>query len=56
MYAAIKPRPFVLARTAWFFGVFVTIGAFRWTVEWFSYRRAWLVAEWRRAASHAKGP
>jgi hypothetical protein len=54
--AALMPRPFVLARTAWFFGVFVAIGAFRWTVDRFSHGRAWLVAEWTRAASRAKAP
>jgi hypothetical protein len=53
---ALKPRPLVLARTAWFFGVFVTTGAFRWTVERFSRARAWLVAEWRHAAIRANPP
>jgi hypothetical protein len=56
MLGAMKPRPFVLVRTAWFFGVFVTTGAFRWTVERFSRARAWLVAEWRHAAIRANPP
>jgi hypothetical protein len=53
--AAMKPRSLVLARTAWFFGVFVTTGAFRWTLERLSDGKAWLTAEWRRAATRAKG-
>ena len=54
--AAVKPRPLVLARTTWFFGVFVATGVFRWTVERFSRGGAWLVAEWRHAAIRANPP
>jgi hypothetical protein len=54
--SAIKPRPFVLVRTAWFFGVFVTTGAFRWIVEGFSRARAGLAAQWRHAALRANPP
>jgi hypothetical protein len=53
---AIKPRPFVLVRTAWFFGVFVTTGALRWVVERFTRAGAWLGAEWRHAAIRANPP
>lgn len=56
MCAYLKPRSFVLARTVWFFGVLVTTRAFRWTVERASRGRAWLVAEWGRAAIRAKAP
>jgi hypothetical protein len=53
---AIRPRHVVLARTAWFFGVYVTTAAFRWTVESLSRGRAWLAAEWRHAAIRANAP
>ncbi|HTQ46634.1 MAG TPA: hypothetical protein VMI75_27965 [Polyangiaceae bacterium] len=53
---AIRPRPVVFARTAWFFGVYVTTAAFRWTVESLSRGRAWLAAEWRHAAIRANAP
>jgi hypothetical protein len=42
MHTAVKPQLYVLARTVWFFAIFVTTGAFR-----------WLVGEWRRAAARA---
>jgi len=54
--ALIRPRPVVFARTAWFFGVYVTTAAFRWTVESLSRGRAWLAAEWRHAAIRANAP
>lgn len=53
--AAIKPRPLLVLRTTWFFGVFVASGALRWTFERLSRGRAWLAAEWKRAASCARG-
>jgi hypothetical protein len=53
---AIRPRHVVLARTAWFFGVYVTTAAFRWTVERLSRGKAWLAAEWRHAAIRANAP
>ena len=56
MRVAIQPRSVVLVRTAWFFGVFVTTGAFRWTIGRLSAGRAWLAAEWRHAAIRAKAP
>jgi hypothetical protein len=51
--AAIKPPPFLVVRTTWFFGVFVASAAVRWTFQRLSRGRAWLAAEWRRAASRA---
>jgi len=53
-YAVLKPGPVVLARAVWFFGVFVTTGAFRWMVEKLSPVGVWLAAEWRRAVTRAK--
>jgi len=53
MRAAIQPRTVILARTAWFFGVFVTTGAFRWAVERLSHGRTWLATEWRHAGIRA---
>ena len=54
--AHIRPRHVVFARTAWFFGVYVTTAAFRWTVESLSRGRAWVAAEWRHAAIRANAP
>jgi hypothetical protein len=56
MASALKPRPLVFARTAWFFGLFVATEASRWTVARLSRARAWLVAEWRHAALRANPP
>jgi hypothetical protein len=53
---ASRPRHVIFARTAWFFGVYVTTAAFRWTVERLSHGRAWLAAEWRHAAIRANAP
>jgi hypothetical protein len=50
----LKPRPVVLMRTVWFFAGFVASGAFRWTVARLSHGKAWLWAEWDRAAKRAK--
>jgi hypothetical protein len=55
-YAVLKPGPFVLARAVWFFGVFLTAGAFRWMFEKLSPVRIRLAAEWRRAVTRAKAP
>ena len=55
MSAAIEPRPFLVVRTTWFFGVFVASGAMRWALGGLSRGGAWLAAEWRRAATRAKG-
>ncbi|HEX8793388.1 MAG TPA: hypothetical protein VF765_20735 [Polyangiaceae bacterium] len=50
----LKPRPVVLMRTVWLFTGFVASGAFRWTVAKLSRGKAWLSAEWDRAAKRAK--
>lgn len=53
--AAIKPRPFLLVRTTWFFGVFVASGTTRWALGGLSRARAWLGAQWTQASSRARG-
>ena len=50
----MKPRAFLVARTAWFFGAFIMTDVFRWAVERLSHGRAWLAAEWRHAAIRAQ--
>jgi hypothetical protein len=54
--APMKPRPFALVRTAWFFGVFVTTDTLRSAVDRLSRARAWFVTEWKRAAARARAP
>lgn len=56
MSAYLKPRSLVLARTLWFFALYVAADAIRWMGAMLTAAKARLAAEWRHAAIRAKAP